>query len=277
MATRMQKYYEKSQNLHSRTERNQELYKEISNSEIDKFELSSNATVLSDAKNNIDIEKIKKILDTKYNEVPKRRSIRLEKEEESKPVNFEDTKEYDINAILEKAKEEKETSYEKERLKKLRDTQYDILNHLDLDKSESKEEPPSQDDLMELINTITAKELENKAKEDLDPLDILTDLKGVGEVTSPIEKDEALEREVVNDTMTKEETDLLLKTAADVDKSFFTTTSSFTESDFDDFNDLKAEVNSHKTIITIVVVILMIIIVVAIVIGCNYFLDLGLF
>ena len=33
-----------------------ELYKEIANSEIDKFEISSNATVLSDAKNNIDVE-----------------------------------------------------------------------------------------------------------------------------------------------------------------------------------------------------------------------------
>ena len=276
MATRMQKYYEDGQSLHSRTERNQELYKEIANSEIDKFELSSNATVLSDAKNNIDIEKIKKILDTKYNEVPKRRSIRLEQEEEKKPINFEDTKEYDINAILEKAKEEKETNYEKERLKKLRDTQYDILNHLDLNK-EDKEEAPSQDDLMELINTITAKELENKKKEDLDPLDILTDLKGEGEVTSPIEK-EIVEEPVMNDTMTKEETEILLKTASgEVDKSFFTSTSSFTESDFDDFNDLKAEVNSHKTIITIVVVILMIIIVVAIILGLNHFLDLGLF
>ena len=284
MATRMQKYYEDGQNLHSRTEKNQELYKEIANSEIDKFELSSNATVLSDAKNNIDIEKIKKILDTKYNEVPKRRSIRLEQEEETKAINFEDTKEYDINAILEKAKEDKEANYEQERLKKLRDTQYDILNHLNLEKEESdekddKEKAPSQDDLMELINTITAKELENKKNDNLDPLDILTDLKGdgEGEVTSPIEKENIEEPLPVSDTMTKEETDLLLKTASEVDKSFFTTTSSFTESDFDDFNDLKAEVNSHKTVITILVIILMIIIAAGIVIGLNHFLDLGLF
>ena len=104
MATRMQKYYDNTENVHSRTERNQELYKEIANSEIDKFKLTSNATVLSDAKNNIDIEKIKKILDNKYNEAPKRKSIRLEKEE-VKVENVIDTKEYDINAILEKEKE----------------------------------------------------------------------------------------------------------------------------------------------------------------------------
>ena len=275
MATRMQKYYEDGQKFHSRTERNQELYKEIASSEIDKFELSSNATVLSDAKKNIDIAKIKKILDTKYNEAPKRRSIRLEQEEEKKPTTIEDTKEYDINAILEKAKEEKEINYEQERLKKLRDTQYDILNHLNLDHEDKEEPAPSQDDLMELINTITAKELENKRKSELDPLDILTDLKGDGEVTSPIER-EIVEEPIV-DVMTKEEKDLLIKTATDVDKSFFTTTSSFTESDFDDFNDLKAEVNSHKVIITIVIVLLMIIIVGAVIFGLNHFLDLGLF
>ena len=133
---------------------------------------------------------------------------------------------------------------------------------------------------MELINTITAKELENKKNEDIDPLDILTDLKGEGEITSPIQKEELPEPEVIN---TKDFTDELLAKAKEEaeetkeDKSFFTTTSSFTESDFDDFNDLKAEVNSHKTIITIVVVILMIIVVVALVVGLNHFLDLGLF
>ena len=279
MATRMQKYYDSTENVHSRTERNQELYKEIANSEIDKFKLTSNATVLSDAKNDIDIDKIKKILDTKYKEVPRRKSIRLEQEEE-KVEKVIDTKEYDINAILEKAKEEKETSYDQDRLKKLRDTQYDILNHLNLDKKEEQEEKESQDDLMELINTITAKELENKQNEDIDPLDILTDLKGEGEITSPIQKDDISDQEIVN---SKDFTDELLakvekeKAVETEDKSFFTSTSSFTESDFDDFNDLKAEVSSHKTIITVVVVVLMIIIVVALVVGLNHFLDLGLF
>ena len=76
MATRMQKYYYEDKKFGSRTEKNQELYKEIAESDIDKFELSSNATVLSDAKNNIDIDKIKKILDTKYKEVPKRKTIK---------------------------------------------------------------------------------------------------------------------------------------------------------------------------------------------------------
>lgn len=265
MATRMQKYYDDHEECQSRTEKNQELYKEIANSEIDKFEISSNATVLSDAKNNIDVEKIKKILDTKYKEAPKRRSIRIETEPEEEK-SFDETKEYDINAILEKAKEQKEVDYEKERLKKIRDTQFDILKNLKIDTDkEEKEETPEQN-LMNLINTITAMEIQNK-EGDIDPLDILTDLKGDGELTSPIEKEEikaesVLERNEVNN---------------DLDKSFYTSSVNFTESDFDDFNDLKAEVNSHKSIIIVVVVILTILIVLGLIFGLNHFLDLGLF
>ncbi len=140
---------------------------------------------------------------------------------------------------------------------------------------------------MELINTITAKELENKKNEEIDPLDILTDLKGEGEITSPIQKEEISEESIIN---SKDFTDELLERVekeklakqeeqaqTKEDTAFFTTTSSFTESDFDDFNDLKAEVSSHKTIITVLVIILMIIVVVALVFGLNHFLDLGLF
>ena len=67
MASRMEKYYHEDEKLGLRSKKNADLYKEISNSEIDKFEISNNATVLSNVNNNIDVEKIKKILDTKYN------------------------------------------------------------------------------------------------------------------------------------------------------------------------------------------------------------------
>ena len=42
------------------------------------------------------------ILDTKYKETPKRRSIVLEEREEEESVSLEQTKEYDINVISEK-------------------------------------------------------------------------------------------------------------------------------------------------------------------------------
>ena len=61
---------------------------------------------------------IKSILDTHYKDAPKRRSIAIEDEEIVK-TKAEETKEYDINVILDKAREVKEDDYEKERNKKL--------------------------------------------------------------------------------------------------------------------------------------------------------------
>ena len=81
MSSRMTKYYDEPEITNSRYHKNEELYKEISKSELNSYDVKSNATILGDNKNEIDVEKIKKILDTKYNETPKRRSIRLETEE----------------------------------------------------------------------------------------------------------------------------------------------------------------------------------------------------
>ena len=139
MASRMEKYFEtetEKSSIGSRSKKNEMLYKEINNSEIDKFEINSNATVLTEVKNNnnIDVEKIKKILDTKYNSAPKRKSIRVEVSSEEEE-NLDATKEYDINTILEKAKEEKVDDLEQDRLKKLKDTQFNILSNLNLSKN----------------------------------------------------------------------------------------------------------------------------------------------
>ena len=80
--SRMSKYYDEGEITNSRYRKHEELYKEISKNELDNYEVKSNATVIGENKNEIDVEKIKKILDTKYNEAPKRQSIRLEEVEE---------------------------------------------------------------------------------------------------------------------------------------------------------------------------------------------------
>ena len=145
MNTRMSKYDEDQETVStSRVKRNANLYNEINNTEIEDFTLRSNATVLGRQDEKIDIEKIKKILDTKYNEVPKRKSIRLEPETVEKEENVSPTKEYDLNIILDKAKEEKEESYEEVRAKRLRDTQFDILKNLNISEEKDEEEVKEQ-------------------------------------------------------------------------------------------------------------------------------------
>ena len=156
MDTRMNKYDNKS---FSRVAKNEELYKEINDASLDNFSVRSNATVIGNQDPEIDIEKIKKILDTKYNNAPKRKSIRIDIPEEEEEVDTEPTKEYDLNVVLEKAKDELPETYEEARAKKLRNTQFDILNNLHIEEDQEEEEPSkAEEDLMELINTISINE-----------------------------------------------------------------------------------------------------------------------
>lgn len=178
MKTRMEKYYdEENTNTLLRQHKNENLYENIGNIEVPDYKLETNVTVLDNNAKNIDVEQIKRILDTKYNKEPKRRSIVEETIPESN-ISLDETREYDINAILEQARSEKEVDYEKERVKKLRDTQFDILNSLDIpdvkedlppnniSNIELSSEPKKDDaELMELINTITMRELDTKKKQ----------------------------------------------------------------------------------------------------------------
>ena len=130
MRTRLDKYLNETDDAPKRTKKNNELYEEIKHSEISNLHIGSNAKVIGDNKSQIDIDKLKDILEKNYQEQPKRRSVKFELPEEEE-VELEKTREYDINAILEKARAEKEVDYEEERLKKIRDTQYDILKNLE--------------------------------------------------------------------------------------------------------------------------------------------------
>ena len=280
MDSRMNKYSE--DNKMSRVSKNASLYKEINDSELDNFSVKSNATVIGNQEPEIDIEKIKKILDKKYNEAPKRRSIRVEpREEESRLVDDTPTKEYDLNVILEKAKDEKEETYEEARAKKLRNTQYDILNNLNIynkDKEEQTLKPEinkAEEDLMELINTITineAKIKEGHKDDDADPLSILEDLKG-DEGTAVYEKmaDEVkieatsnIELENSNHQDDKEDNSL--------DNSFYTTTS-FKKKDFEDDNDDFLDDNKMGIGLKILIVVVIIIFAVGLFLFLKSFLN----
>ena len=280
MDSRMNKYSE--DNKMSRVSKNASLYKEINDSELDNFSVKSNATVIGNQEPEIDIEKIKKILDKKYNEAPKRRSIRVEpREEESRLVDDTPTKEYDLNVILEKAKDEKEETYEEARAKKLRNTQYDILNNLNIynkDKEEQTLKPEinkAEEDLMELINTITineAKIKEGHKDDDADPLSILEDLKG-DEGTAVYEKmaDEVkieatsnIELENSNHQDDKEDNSL--------DNSFYTTTS-FKKKDFEDDKDDFLDDNKMGIGLKILIVVVIIIFAVGLFLFLKSFLN----
>ncbi len=171
MQSRMDKYNDSNIAYKSRTQRNQDLYENVKNSSLTDFDVNSNISVIEEDAKSIDITKLGKILDKKYNDYsPKRRSIDVPNVYEEPIIDqpLVDTKEYDINAILEKAKQGKNVDYNKERLKKVREAQYEILNNLDLelkkveDAKRISERKAEEDTLMNLISTITQIESKNK-------------------------------------------------------------------------------------------------------------------
>ena len=257
MDTRINKYNESDRM--SRVSKNSDLYKQINDSELDNFNVHSNATVIGNQEREIDVEQIKKILDKRYNDRPQRRSIRVEPREEVSRLDKDDTKEYDLTKVLEKAKDEKVETYDEVRAKKLRNTQYDILNNLNIEETEEKEEKNlnPEENLMNLINTITINEAKKKEDKDVDPLDILTDLKGdddtqvyesmetsVTKITEIKEK----EKENLNKEESKKET---------LDNSFYTS-DLFKKKDFEDENDF---VEDDKVGVGIKILIVLVIIV----------------
>ena len=191
MQSRMDKYnvIDKSDKSYSsRTRKNQDLYEKIKTTDVKSLDLSSNMKVLDDNIKSINLNKVHDLLDDKY-ETPRRRTIQID--EISSPTQeldpIQDTREYDINAVLEQAKQGKSIDYNKERLKKVRETQYEILNNIDLNNKKTAVELAQQDrkeqeeNLKTLINTITKIEKQNKNKTTYDTskdLDLLSDLMG---------------------------------------------------------------------------------------------------
>ena len=190
MNTRMDKYFKKDNLEESRTSKNKEIYNKVSEEDFDKLSLTSNISIIDADTTNLDIEKLKKLLDEKYSSPKQKRTpVEVEPDEEEE---VEDTKEYDLNKIIDEAHKNKSTDYDRERFKKLRDTQFDILNSLNLNRDEDPiiEESLTVEEanLMNLIKTVNENALKrdqiNKKENEL-----LDDLKGDDstEVLEPID------------------------------------------------------------------------------------------
>lgn len=314
MQSRMEKYYnsetsiENTIELPSRSSKNKELYKEVSNKELEGFDVNSNSTILNDNINNrVDIDQIKEMLDRQYRELPKNKSIG-DSETEIGTISLDETREYDINSILAASHKEREKNYEEERLKKLRNTQVDILKELDCVKQENEklideDIVPSPEELekmkshrakeekrlRELIDTITAKELiSEEEKKELDPLDLLSDLRGDDDSTKVlgmIEEDKNEEKEE-NSFITEEIKSDTVEQTLETDKNDLsdtkeeltqTSTLTFTQSDFDDFNDLKEDMRFTKVLIKVLIAIIIIVFIIGCLVLANKVFNLGFF
>ena len=319
MQSRMSKYYNSDELnnenedrvLISRSSKNKELYKEVGNLEIENYDSSNNYSVIGTADNEIDIDKVKDLLDKKYKVEPKNKSIGDATQIDLPEIKLDETREYDINAILKKAKEQKEIDYEEERKMKLRNTQYDILKNLDIEEDEEQDDSleeiedeekrkEQEEHLKDLIDEVdNSKTIEMEKSTDL-ALDILSDLKGGDDDTKEIgaldmedsksntkiletkdipkelfeETDEFTKTEIIVEDEEDEEDEEDSLDKSDTEENSFTDKDMFKTDDFEDFADIKSKGNLFVKILVIIIVIT---ILAGIVYLANKYLNLGLF
>ena len=184
----------------SRTKRNQTIYNSNDMSNLSRIKTNTNVSVISDAPKEIDLEKIKNYVYSLNNESEeKKRRISLElPPEEEVVVERKELKNYDINSILEKAKDSRESDYEEDRYRKINNTQIDILKNIKI-KDEVIEEEIDPDltgpidelnteekTIVDLIQDIQSHSKDKKK-------DLFADLMGDSEETtvlSPVEEEE---------------------------------------------------------------------------------------
>lgn len=272
----------------SRVNKNTSLYDDIKRSELSRVSANSNIKVIEGNHKTIDLNKIRKyIAENNKVQTERRNTLVLPVKEEIREEKKEEKKVYDINSVLEKARQSRELDYENERYKKLRLEEDDILKRIkSYEESKLKEEEEKEElelntgerTLIDLINTVTVH------KGDINLLEELTGKDGE-EVTAPIKEEQQKndilkEIEIKKIETEKEKTQELVNLKQkinDIDKSFYTNSMSFSKEDFEGFEELEKSVKKNNVLTTIGIIMLCIVVLGTLVVIANYVFNLGLF
>lgn len=224
MESRMEKYYKEDLSSFNRTKRNEKLYRDISSeiSNLDNLPIPDNLS-------EIDINGLKEIISSrdeyrKEKELKKRDTFR--REEILRKELKENNRIYDINVLLENAKNEinKSAEVNKEENKKIDANFLTSLEDANI---------PVADDAIELSEQLPEKE-EKESNTDSLPLDILVDLKGD-------------DNTAVSEPIVKEEVTMIKKIKEG--ETFYSGSFNFSKKDFDEDDDEKLfEEKSHTGI-----------------------------
>ena len=305
MKSRMDRYrnYDSTnKEKYSRSNRNQELYKNIgSNQKYTNFTDVSkiDAFSLNDAKKNYRTREGYKTI-KEYSTVDRRPKAQKDLEEFNYLYQDHENRVYDINSVLEHAKENRKNKDELEEKRKLKNTNYNILASLNKEELEKyrkdkvERNKPDENELRNLIDTITSKTLAGEISK-VTGVDLLSDLMATNIMDKVDPKDYELDndkKEDISKELTEEKEDKLNLSSEildkesmkkleqeknkisdptddlmkDLDKSFYTKSMDLSDKDFD-FGD---EYENDKKI-PIIVKVLLILILIAIVLVGVYF------
>ncbi len=241
MQSRMDKYQAVKPKKYERTKKNTQLYEDVYD-DIYRDTTYQNMQVIDSAKE-INLDKLKDIIDDKYDTRQYRtmRNYSIDEDIDEKiSYDYKQKKVYDINKIIDEAKNKRTFIEEAKEKQKYLDYIRENEDNRDYKKLEKEEK-----ELEELINTITIPKENFDTNEELD---LFSDLKGNENtiVTNPVETSFDVEVEKTENKITSN----------NADKTFYTDSNMFTKNDFEDFNTLRGELKrSNKLKIAIIVIL----------------------
>ena len=242
MASRMDRY----NNSLGRSEKNKALYEEIN--ELDTYSNIEGVTEMSNS-NEISMDTIRELIKSNEKKVAKLNKVKVEKNIEKDDES--PTKNYDIKDILDKAKID-HTS-DDARYRRLNNMQYDVLKNIKIEKIDDT------DELKAIIDTLS---LGSQNSDDLGLLDELKSNTMVGDASSikniiqEEKSNEAKEREI----NTQKE---LTSNLTNVDTSFFSSSFSFSDKDFEDLKNIEDDKDNKSKFVNILIVIFSVLIALA--------------
>lgn len=289
MRSRMDRYRELDNDTEktSRSRRNQELYQNIgTNAKYTNFTdvTNSNTTLIDrnrrDYSTREDYQKRKEY--TSFENKPK---VKKELDDFNHLYQDHENRVYDINSILEMAKENRKDKDSMEEKRKLKNTNYNILASLNPEelekyrKEKQNRNKPDDNELRGLIDTITSKTLAGEISKETG-VDLLSDLMATSALDkvpaeSDIKQDESNDKDNIKgkDILNKE--DMVKVEEAkkdykepssdimrDIDKSFYTKSMDLSDKDF--FTDEDDDNEKHIPVIVKVLLILILVALVAV-------------
>lgn len=287
MTSRMDRYENNKNSNSSRLAKNKELYEHLyTNSSYTEFtdinssnvmDLTSNTTNKEGRRENY--QRQRKFTDSLGNDNDE--SIFRYNEYSYHQIIEPNTKDYDINSVLEKARKNRVEVDELEKKRKLRTTEYNILADLTAEKlkehKEKKKEvltKEEEDELEELIHTITS----NTMRQEIDD-ELLSNL-------MPTELDETIVSQDLSEMLLVDDNNVAIDSSSDIEKkiddtestlskiddSFYTKSMDLSDRDFIDsydYNDEEdnsfQEYNNKKGIVIKVLITIAIIVLIAVV------------
>ena len=248
----MERYYKAENNGKTRTKRNTKLYNSIYS-----YGKYSNIEGIAsiDNTNEIDITKVKQMLETREKYQAERRYRRLTNEDKElvelpkvSKRHKEEERTYDIMDVLSKAREKKEPD-DRERV--LSKTSYDVLKNIELKRNVNRKDYyDGEENIDDMIQTITNTSMLNKLDDADLAADMFSDLKGHNEDTQVgnlnnikelIEENKKNEKE-----KEKEQT---------MDNSFFTSNLKLKKKDFVGYEEEEKKGSVFKTIFVTILIL----------------------